>query len=77
MLRAAGVRSGDRVRIETATGQMVAPVRVSDEIAPGVVSIPHGLQPHNVSRLNLGPAGPRGACLRDGSPVWDSSFAFR
>ena len=54
---AAGVAQAARVRIESATGTLEAPLRVTDEVAPGVVSIPHGLDPANVSRLTTGRPG--------------------
>ena len=34
--------SGERVRIRSRVGSLVVPVEISDEIMPGVVSIPHG-----------------------------------
>lgn len=36
------IREGDRVRITSRTGAIEAPVSVSDEMMPGVVSLPHG-----------------------------------
>jgi len=37
-----GLRTGDRARIQSQTGTLVAPVEVTEEIRPGVVSLPHG-----------------------------------
>lgn len=37
-----GIQSGDRVRISSRVGAVLAPVDVSDEMMPGVVSLPHG-----------------------------------
>jgi anaerobic selenocysteine-containing dehydrogenase len=37
-----GLSSGGFARISTHVGQLKAPVQVSDEIMPGVVSLPHG-----------------------------------
>jgi anaerobic selenocysteine-containing dehydrogenase len=37
-----GVKSGDAVRVESRIGCIDAPAEVSDEIMPGVVSLPHG-----------------------------------
>jgi anaerobic selenocysteine-containing dehydrogenase len=39
---AAGVAAGDRVRVRSRVGELVAPVEVTDAIRPGVVSLPHG-----------------------------------
>jgi len=38
----AGVSNGDRATIRSEAGAIVAPVEVSDEMMPGVVSLPHG-----------------------------------
>jgi len=40
--RARGLGQGETVRVTSARGAVVAPLRISDEIAPGVVSLPHG-----------------------------------
>jgi anaerobic selenocysteine-containing dehydrogenase len=37
-----GLSSGDRAEVTSRTGRVVAPVEVSADIAPGVVSLPHG-----------------------------------
>nr|WP_087573276.1 molybdopterin-dependent oxidoreductase [Sphingomonas sp. CDS-1] len=37
-----GLETGDQARVTTHIGQVIAPVVVSDEIMPGVVSLPHG-----------------------------------
>jgi anaerobic selenocysteine-containing dehydrogenase len=37
-----GLREGDQARISSTAGGVTAPVRVTDEIMPGVVSLPHG-----------------------------------
>ncbi|MEM9494184.1 MAG: molybdopterin dinucleotide binding domain-containing protein, partial [Myxococcota bacterium] len=39
---ARGLHSGDRARIASAVGAIEAAVEVSDEVMPGVVSLPHG-----------------------------------
>ncbi len=39
---ARGLSTGDRVRITSEAGSVEAVVEVSDEIRPGVVSLPHG-----------------------------------
>jgi anaerobic selenocysteine-containing dehydrogenase len=37
-----GLASGDRAEVTSRVGRVELPVEVSDDIAPGVVSIPHG-----------------------------------
>jgi anaerobic selenocysteine-containing dehydrogenase len=37
-----GLSDGGHVRLRSAAGELVAPVEVSDEMMPGVVSVPHG-----------------------------------
>jgi anaerobic selenocysteine-containing dehydrogenase len=37
-----GLRTGDRARVRSRVGAVEAPVEVSDEMMPGVVSLPHG-----------------------------------
>ena len=37
-----GLADGARVRLRSAAGELEAPVEVSDEMMPGVVSVPHG-----------------------------------
>jgi anaerobic selenocysteine-containing dehydrogenase len=37
-----GIREGARARVSSAVGELTVPVEVTDEIMPGVVSIPHG-----------------------------------
>jgi anaerobic selenocysteine-containing dehydrogenase len=39
---ARGIADGDRIRVVSAVGAIEVPVSVSDEIRPGVVSVPHG-----------------------------------
>jgi anaerobic selenocysteine-containing dehydrogenase len=39
---ARGLRAGDMASITSRAGQVIAPVEVSDEVMPGVVSLPHG-----------------------------------
>jgi anaerobic selenocysteine-containing dehydrogenase len=40
--RPRGITAGDRVRVSSRAGSVVAPVELSDEMMPGVVSLPHG-----------------------------------
>lgn len=37
-----GLRDGGRARVASRVGELIAPVEVSDEVMPGVVSLPHG-----------------------------------
>lgn len=37
-----GLQAGDSAEISTATGRIVLPVEITDDIMPGVVSVPHG-----------------------------------
>jgi anaerobic selenocysteine-containing dehydrogenase len=39
---ARGLATGARVRLRSRVGEVLVPLEVSDEIAPGVVSLPHG-----------------------------------
>ncbi|WP_224364423.1 molybdopterin oxidoreductase family protein [Hyalangium versicolor] len=39
---ARGITHGDKVRLASRTGAVVVPVEISDEMMPGVVSLPHG-----------------------------------
>jgi anaerobic selenocysteine-containing dehydrogenase len=39
---AAGLVDGQPARVATTAGSVVVPVEVSDEMMPGVVSLPHG-----------------------------------
>ncbi|HET9198385.1 MAG TPA: molybdopterin-dependent oxidoreductase [Solirubrobacterales bacterium] len=42
---AAALADGDRVRVESESGAVEAAVEVSDEVGPGLVSLPHGWGP--------------------------------
>jgi anaerobic selenocysteine-containing dehydrogenase len=37
-----GLQAGDSAEVSTATGKIVLPVEITDDIMPGVVSVPHG-----------------------------------
>lgn len=37
-----GLRDGGRVRVSSPAGELVAPVEVTEDVMPGVVSLPHG-----------------------------------
>jgi anaerobic selenocysteine-containing dehydrogenase len=40
--RQRGLTDGERVRVRSRAGEVEVPLSVSDEMAPGVVSLPHG-----------------------------------
>lgn len=46
------VADGDRLKIISRTAEVLAPVEISDEIMPGVVSLPHGYG-HNLPGVKL------------------------
>jgi anaerobic selenocysteine-containing dehydrogenase len=50
-----GLRNGGRARVASRVGEVVAPVEVSDEVMPGVVSLPHGFG-HDAPGIQLGVA---------------------
>jgi anaerobic selenocysteine-containing dehydrogenase len=50
-----GLADGGRARVSSASGELVAPVEVTDEIMPGVISIPHGWG-HDAPGVRLGVA---------------------
>ena len=50
-----GLADGGRARVSSASGELVAPVEVTEEIMPGVVSIPHGWG-HDAPGVRLGVA---------------------
>jgi anaerobic selenocysteine-containing dehydrogenase len=37
-----GLQTGDSAEVSTPTGRIVLPVEITDDIMPGVVSVPHG-----------------------------------
>jgi anaerobic selenocysteine-containing dehydrogenase len=49
-----GIADGGAARITSRVGSVLAPVQISDDLMPGVVSLPHGWG-HNVaaSRINV------------------------
>jgi len=61
-----GVRTGDRVRLQGASGRAIElPAMLSDEMMPGVVSVPHGWG-HDQAGTRLGVAAQRpGANLNE------------
>jgi anaerobic selenocysteine-containing dehydrogenase len=40
--QAHGVKDGGAARVTSRSGELVVPVQVTDEVMPGVVSLPHG-----------------------------------
>ncbi|WP_436492121.1 molybdopterin-dependent oxidoreductase [Actinokineospora sp. HUAS TT18] len=46
-----GITDGDTVRIRSAVGEIEVPVIVTDDIMPGVVSLPHGYAQANANAL--------------------------
>ena len=50
-----GLAEGGRARVSSSVGELVAPVEITDEIMPGVVSIPHGWG-HDAPGVRLGVA---------------------
>jgi anaerobic selenocysteine-containing dehydrogenase len=62
---ARGLAGGDRVRVRSRAGEVEAPLEVSDEMMPGVVSLPHGWG-HYREGVRLGVAARHaGASLND------------
>jgi anaerobic selenocysteine-containing dehydrogenase len=56
--RRLGLRGGDPARLSTETGELIAPVELSERIMPGVVSLPHGWG-HDLPGVRLGVASRR------------------
>jgi anaerobic selenocysteine-containing dehydrogenase len=52
------LKTGDLARLQSKTGAVVAAVEVTDEVRPGVVSLPHGWG-HHREHVRLGVAGER------------------
>ena len=50
-----GLVDGEAARVSSSAGELVAPAEVTDEIMPGVVSIPHGWG-HDAPGVRLGVA---------------------
>jgi len=58
-----GLASGSRARVRSRVGEVVVPVEVSDEMMPGVVSLPHGFgHADPQTRLSVARARQPGAC---------------
>jgi anaerobic selenocysteine-containing dehydrogenase len=55
-----GVTHGEKVRIRSHAGEVIAPAEVTDEMMPGVVSLPHGFG-HRAEGTRLGIATTRQA----------------
>jgi anaerobic selenocysteine-containing dehydrogenase len=39
---ALGIEAGGQIKVKSKAGELVAPVELTDDILPGVVSLPHG-----------------------------------
>jgi anaerobic selenocysteine-containing dehydrogenase len=50
-----GLGNGDRAQLTSRVGSVVAPVEITDELMPGVVSLPHGWG-HDVEGVRMGVA---------------------
>jgi len=59
------IAAGDRVRITSRTGAVEVPVRLSDNLAPGVVALPHGYGHGNDGTWLRVAAGHAGASIND------------
>ena len=53
---ARGISAGQAVRVRSRVGEVLAPVEITDDIRPGVVSLPHGWG-HSVAGTRLSVAG--------------------
>src|SRR5262249_58779560 len=63
--RPRGLHDGERVRVRSRAGEVEAALRVTDEMRPGVVSLPHGWG-HHRSGIRLRVAADRpGASFND------------
>jgi anaerobic selenocysteine-containing dehydrogenase len=63
--RARGLADGDHVRVTSRVGAIDVPLAITEDIAPGVVSLPHGFG-HHRSGVALGVAGAHaGASVND------------
>ncbi len=70
--RRLGLRDGGRASVKSRVGELVAPVVVSDEIMPGVVSLPHGYghgDPESRLRVASQHAGVNSNLLTDEAPL--------
>lgn len=69
----AGIADGEWVRVQSRSGQLVAPARVRPDVVAGTVSVPHGLPAQNVSRLTTSGPGEvdrlTGMVVQSGLPV--------
>jgi len=54
---AAAITNGSTVVVATPTGSIRAIARITDDVARGSVSIPHGLRDQNVAALTTGAIG--------------------
>ncbi|MGH7437734.1 MAG: molybdopterin dinucleotide binding domain-containing protein, partial [Polyangiaceae bacterium] len=71
-LASRGIADGDRVRVQSRVGDVVVEARASDEMMPGVVSLPHGFGHKGVGlKLTVAEAQPGVSAndLTDGSEL--------
>jgi len=61
----AGLQAGDSAEVSTATGRIVLPVDITDDIMPGVVSVPHGWGHDRPGTGQSVAAGNPGASIND------------
>ncbi|WP_418201142.1 molybdopterin-dependent oxidoreductase [Alkalihalobacterium sp. APHAB7] len=47
-----GLQAGDQALVQSRTGQIIAPVQITEDVMPGIVSLPHGWG-HNVPGIRL------------------------
>jgi anaerobic selenocysteine-containing dehydrogenase len=52
------IEDGQKVRIRSRSGEVIAPAEISDEMMPGVVSLPHGFG-HRAAGTRLSVASTR------------------
>uniref|UniRef100_UPI003567ADC8 molybdopterin dinucleotide binding domain-containing protein n=1 Tax=Paraconexibacter sp. TaxID=2949640 RepID=UPI003567ADC8 len=62
---ARGISEGDNVRVASRVGAIEVPVEISDEIRPGVVSVPHGFGHTRAGVGWKGAAAKAGASMND------------
>ncbi len=66
-----GIVDGQRVRVRSRVGEVTAPVFVTDEVMPGVVSLPHGFGHAGITTLRVahGVAGANANALTDTAAI--------
>jgi formate dehydrogenase len=64
----AGLADGDTVRVTSKSGSIELPVKVTDEMTPGTVAVPHGWGHRGGWRLANGAGGTNVNALASGAP---------